>query len=170
MTTYSTLTQIVERAGPLDFRRSSRYVMQLAADLIEFYRSHPFHGSVSPANTYLDQGGRLHLGSPDAQLSHYYIAPEEILSHQECDERTDIYNLGATFYFCVAGEPPFTEGSVSEILLQHHLAEPPRLQDRRPEIPDELAALCSHMLAKDRAMRCPSAQHVIAVLREWLDE
>ena len=165
-----TLTQIVHRAGPLDFVRSSRYVVQLAEELVEFYRSHPFHGGVSPHNTTLDESGRLHLGPPGGQLSPHYVAPEQSLSQQTLDERTDIYSLGATFTFCLTGEPPFTGGLVSEILAQHHLSQLPNLQERRPEIPDELASLCRHMLTKDRTQRCPSAEHVIAALRKWLGE
>jgi serine/threonine protein kinase len=144
--------------------------VQLAEDLVDFYQSHPFHGGVSPNNTYLDDRGRLHLGSPGGQLSPHYIAPEQSLSRQVLDERTDIYSLGATFTFCLTGEPPFIKGLVSEILLQHHLAEPPRLKERRPDIPDELSSLCSYMLTKDRSQRCPSAEYVVAVLRKWLGE
>lgn len=170
MTAPSTLTQIVERAGPLDFVRSSRYVVQLAEDLVDFYQSHTFHGGVSPNNATLDVSGRLHLGPPGGELSPHYIAPEQSLSHQILDVRTDMYSLGATFTFCLTGEPPFTDGLVSEILLQLHLSEPPNLKERRPGIPEELASLCSHMLTKDRTLRCPSAEYVIAVLRAWLGE
>jgi serine/threonine protein kinase len=168
MTLTSSLEQIVVRSGALDFRRASHYVVELAEDLADCYRSHAFHGAVSPANTWLDPSGRLHLGEREAELSHYYLAPEQALHGQKLDEKTDVYSLGATFFFCLTGEPPFARGSVSEILLQHQVAEPPRLEERRPETPVELAKLCAHMLMKDRTMRCPSVQHVIATVSEWL--
>jgi serine/threonine protein kinase len=88
MTLTSSLEQIVVRSGALDFRRASHYVVELAEDLADCYRSHAFHGAVSPANTWLDPSGRLHLGEREAELSHYYLAPEQELFSKVVDGRS----------------------------------------------------------------------------------
>ena len=59
------------------------------------------------------------LGTPD------YIAPEQTLDAQKADIRADIYSLGCTLYYLLAGHPPFQGNSLYEILHAHH-------QDRSP--------------------------------------
>src|SRR5262249_56831051 len=61
--------------------------------------------------------GRV-LGTPE------YLSPEQAQDSHEVDIRSDVYSLGATFYFCLTGQPPLAPGTAAEKLL--------RLQTRRP--------------------------------------
>ena len=45
------------------------------------------------------------------------------------DIRSDIYSLGCTFYFLLAGQPPFPEGTLMQKILQHQQATPKLLGD-----------------------------------------
>lgn len=65
----------------------------------------------------LTQLGSL-MGTPD------YISPEQVRSSRDCDIRSDIYALGCTFYFLLAGQSPFPKGSVTEKLHQQQFEEP----------------------------------------------
>jgi len=47
-----------------------------------------------------------------------YMSPEQCADSHELDGRSDIYSLGAVFYRCVVGRPPFT-GSTTQILHAH---------------------------------------------------
>ena len=48
-----------------------------------------------------------------------YVAPEQAVNSHAVDVRADIYALGATFYFLLAGHPPFPDGTVSQKLIWH---------------------------------------------------
>jgi hypothetical protein len=96
-------------------------------------------------------GGLTHegqmLGTPD------YIAPEQTLDAQKADIRADIYSLGCTLYYLLAGAPPFQGTSLYDILQAHHSTEARPLNLVRPEVPVELAAVVARMMAKDPGRR-----------------
>lgn len=72
--------------------------------------------STGRACTHLTQMGSL-LGTPD------FIAPEQARNFHTCDIRADLYSLGCTLYFLIAGRTPFMGSSFSEKLLEHQLDE-----------------------------------------------
>ena len=47
-----------------------------------------------------------------------YMSPEQCADSHDLDGRSDIYSLGAVFYRCIVGRPPFT-GSTTQILHAH---------------------------------------------------
>src|SRR5262249_14697816 len=60
----------------------------------------------------------LVLGSVD------YMAPEQADDPQQADGRADVYGLGCTLYFLLAGSPPFAGSSVGEKLACHRAHRP----------------------------------------------
>lgn len=83
------------------------------------------------------------IGTPD------YIAPEQIANSRAADIRSDIYSLGGTFYFLLTGVPPFPGGSIVDKLIAHHQRTPRAVNELRPDIPPEVAAIVARMLAKE---------------------
>jgi serine/threonine protein kinase len=59
-------------------------------------------------NTALTVAGAM-LGTPD------YVAPEQTLDAANADIRADIYSLGCTLYYLLAGKPPFQGKSLYEV-------------------------------------------------------
>ena len=55
----------------------------------------------------------------------YVFRPEQARDPRNADIRSDIYSLGCTFFFMLAGRPPFPEGTVLQKLLQHQGDQPP---------------------------------------------
>jgi serine/threonine-protein kinase len=82
------------------------------------------------------------VGTPD------YIAPEQARNSHLADIRSDLYSLGATFYFLLAGRPPFPEGSAVEKLLMHQLDDPQPLEELRPDVPGGVALIIRKLMAK----------------------
>ena len=66
------------------------------------------------------------LGTPD------FIAPEQIRDSQSADIRADIYSLGCTLYFLLAGGPPFARSCIYDTLQAHHSADATPLSQVRP--------------------------------------
>lgn len=83
------------------------------------------------------------LGTP------HFASPEQ-LEEGELDVRSDIYSLGVTLYYMLAGKAPFS-GSVAQVMSQHLHREPPL--DAFADQPEAVVMLLERMLAKDPANR-----------------
>jgi serine/threonine-protein kinase len=82
------------------------------------------------------------VGTPD------YIAPEQARNSHLADIRSDLYSLGATFYFLLTGQPPFPEGSAVEKLLMHQLDDPQPVDELRPDVPPGVVVVIRKLMAK----------------------
>jgi hypothetical protein len=82
------------------------------------------------------------LGTPD------YIAPEQARNSHLSDIRSDLYSLGATLYFLLAGRAPFPEGTAVEKLLMHQLDDPQALEELRPDVPSGVVMIIRKLMAK----------------------
>ncbi len=100
------------------------------------------------------------IGSPG------YVSPEQAAG-DPVDHRTDLYALGCVAYEIFAGTPPFTGPSARALLAAHIVATPEPLAQRRPDLPDELAALVTRCLAKDRNARPQSAAELLPTLARF---
>lgn len=101
------------------------------------------------------------VGTPD------YMAPEQAKNSRQVDIRADLYSLGCTLYFLLAGRPPFAEGTAIEKILKHQLDPVPPLREYRPDVPPEVEKLLLQMLAKRPEERPSSALEVAQGLERW---
>lgn len=95
------------------------------------------------------------LGTP------HFASPEQ-LEERDLDVRSDIYSLGVTLYYMLAGHTPFS-GSLAQVMSQHLHRDPPL--DRLPDVPETVVALLRAMLEKDAGSRPQSPSE----LRERID-
>ena len=98
------------------------------------------------------------MGTPD------FISPEQAVDARNVDGRSDIYSLGMTLYYLLAGHVPFVDGSAEDKLRQHAEAEPRPLSELRGDIPDELEQVFVRMTAKDPNARFQSPKEVADAL------
>src|SRR5262249_2236110 len=97
--------------------------------------------SGSPSSNLTVLGGASVMqGTPE------YMSPEQALDFHSADSRSDLYSLGCTFYFLLAGKPPFSQGTLAEKLMKHQQAKPPSID--RNDLPDGTQALLAKLLAK----------------------
>jgi len=186
----SNLLDVVKKFGPMDCGRAASYMRQIASGLDYAFRNGIIHRDVKPGNILIDRKGtarvldmglarffndhgdqltikyddKIVLGTAD------YVAPEQVANSHSVDIRADIYGLGATFYFLLAGHPPFPTGTVSQKLLWHRTKEPTPIRQIRPEIPEGLAAIVARMMAKDPKARFQTPAQVVAELDAWVPE
>jgi serine/threonine-protein kinase len=109
--------------------------------------------------TVLTPAGPFMLGTPD------YQAPEQAIDFHRADIRADIYGLGCSLYYLLAGQPPFT-GSLAEKLLRHQNAEPPSLTSVRGDIPSPLNTVLRRMMAKKPDERYQTPREVADTLAQ----
>jgi serine/threonine protein kinase len=112
------------------------------------------------ADTALTQTGQV-LGTPA------FMAPEQITGAQATDIRADVYSLGCTLYFLLAGEPPF-RGGMHSLLYAHAHQDAVPLDQVRPDVPAGLAAVVARMMAKDPADRYQTPAEVAKALAPFV--
>jgi WD40 repeat protein len=123
-------------------------------------------GSPAPAGTagarpgagaWLTQDG-LVMGTPD------FIAPEQAADAHAADIRADIYSLGCTLYYLLAGDVPFPADTVVDKLLAHASRTPRPLAEVRRDVPPGLVRVVERMTAKEPAKRYQTPAEVAAAL------
>jgi eukaryotic-like serine/threonine-protein kinase len=108
--------------------------------------------------THPPGGGEVILGTLD------YLAPEQAVDSAGVDGRADVYALGATLYFLLAGHPPFPGPDVRHKLAAKQFSDPPPIHRLRPDVEPGLSQVIESLMARDRLARCPSAAEAAAAL------
>ena len=111
----------------------------------------------TPASGPITQVGAF-MGTPD------FVAPEQANDPRSADVRSDLYSLGCTFYYVLTGQAPFAGATPLAKVMQHHLSDPPALEELRPDAPPALAALIRKLMAKRPEDRFASAADLLAAL------
>ncbi|HZW34087.1 MAG TPA: protein kinase [Isosphaeraceae bacterium] len=137
------------------------------------------HRDVKPENLLMTRRGRIKVADfglcrdlrDDLNLTQtgvtmgtpLYMSPEQAQGHP-LDHRSDLYSMGVTFYYMLAGVPPFHADSAVALALKHVREIPRSLLAHRPDLPIELDRLVMKLMAKDPADRYQSAALMLADL------
>jgi serine/threonine protein kinase len=180
------LSRLAKAKGPLPVSHACSYVQQVALGLQHADEHGMVHRDIKPSNLMLTrQGDRALIKILDFGLAKVrsegativrltdegqmlgtpaYIAPEQIGDARHADIRADIYSLGCTLYYLLAGSPPFEGECLYDVLQAHHSMEAMPLNLKRPEVPVELAALVAKMMAKEPERRFQQPKEVAQAL------
>jgi serine/threonine-protein kinase len=93
-----------------------------------------------------------------------YMSPEQAAGDREIDGRSDLYALGVVAYQMLIGRPPFEASSTPAMLVKHLSERPPAVEQRRADVPRDLARVVMTLLEKDPAARFSSASMMVKVL------
>lgn len=178
------LRMILERRGRLPVAEAIHYLLQVAAGLAHAAARGVVHRDIKPSNIIVTPTGRAKLvdmglarslgPQADGELTHSgvtlgtfdYISPEQALEPRDADVRSDIYSLGCTFYHMLTGQPPVPEGTAAKKLHHHQHVPPLDPRQLNPDIPDEVAAILSRMMAKDPADRYQEPEQLVQHLSQ----
>ncbi|MCS7158839.1 MAG: serine/threonine-protein kinase, partial [Gemmatales bacterium] len=182
------LQELVKAHGPFDVARAVHYLYQAAKGLQHAFSVGLIHRDIKPANLLVSRSGvvklldlglaRFFLDEQDILTRKYdekvlgtadYLAPEQAIDSHVVDIRADIYSLGATFYYVLAGHPPFPEGTVAQKLIWHQTKIPNPISDIRPDVPREVVQLLHAMLAKKPQDRPQTPEDVARALEPLVD-
>jgi predicted Ser/Thr protein kinase len=179
------LREILHSTGPLDLTRALSVLTQVAGALDAAHAQGLVHRDVKPGNIlvvpdsehcYLTDFGLTKAISSDTAFTATgqfvgttdYVAPEQI-EGKELDRRTDVYSLGCVFYECLAGMTPFRRDSDMAVMWAHMQEPPPRVTERRPDLPAGLNAVISTAMAKSKDDRYPSCSTFAAAARSAIE-
>ncbi|MBN9521164.1 protein kinase [bacterium] len=181
------LQDLVKKAGPLDPVRACHYVYGAAVGLQHAHEIGMVHRDIKPGNILLDRAGvvkvldmglaRLTYDTDDHITRKYdenilgtadYLSPEQAEDSHTVDIRSDIYSLGATFYYLLTGSQPFPEGTIPQKLIWHRSRQPKPIRETRPDVPEAVAAVVTRMMAKKPGDRYQNPSEVMAALQPWV--
>jgi serine/threonine-protein kinase len=179
------LQAAVARFGTFSAGEAAAVGVQVADGLVQAAAVGLVHRDIKPANLLVDRRGAakiLDLGivrfAHDDTMSRVngaeiilgtvdYLAPEQAEDCTRVDFRADIYSLGATLYFLLAGHPPYPVADVRQKLAAKRSVDPPPVHDLRPDVPEDFSALLCRLMARDPAVRIPSPAAAVAALHPW---
>jgi len=176
------LRKQVLKYGTLDEVAAASVISQVARGLSYAHGEGLVHRDVKPGNILVTPAGiakLLDVGlagsvleSESTRLGRVvgtmdYMAPEQIRSPDTVGPAADVYGLGCTLYFVLAGQVPFPGGTRQE-KARRQLSEPPLpIQKFAPGVSDAFCRVVEAMMDKDPVQRIGSAQAVIDWLRPW---
>jgi len=174
-----TLKDRVNAFGPLRPAEAAGAVIDIVSGLEAARVAGILHRDVKPSNCFLDNDGSVRIGDFGISLSTlgrdvaserastgfqgtpHFAAPEQ-LRGEPLDVRADIYAVGATLYYLLAGQPPYDGGGDLHQLIARVTDDPvPSPRSLRSEVPSGLAALTIRCLSKAPSER-PQSYAVIA--------
>ncbi len=94
----------------------------------------------------------------------FYMSPEQLREDRNLDQRADIYSLGCILYEMLAGGPPFTGRSLTEVATRILRAPVPSISRVRAGVPPAVDAALARAAAKSVAERFATMQEFAAAL------
>ena len=182
------LRDVIRAEGPFDLARTVDVAMQVADALEHASERDVVHRDIKPSNIVITPAGRARIVdmglarlpqvAEDRDLTvsgmtlgtFDYISPEQARDPRAADVRSDLYSLGCTIFFMLAGRPPFADGTMVQKLLQHQQQAPPSLDDIRPDVPTRFAEIVSRLMAKDPLDRYQRPAVLVADLAAFAEE
>ena len=163
------LAEAISRRGPLGLSQTLEVARQVTLGLAAAHSVGLVHRDIKPANVMLTDGARVKLldfgiaqltGQADPHLTQpsmtigtaAYMSPEQAAGRR-VDAATDLYALGCLIMTMLTGRPPF-EGDQPVVVASHQInSAPPRLLQRRSDVPPALDSLVGALLAKNPSDR-----------------
>lgn len=181
------LYQLVKDKGPLPIDDAVEAIIQSCSGLQHAHDRQLVHRDIKPANLLqmedgsvkiLDLGLALFsLGDDDESLTVMYnervmgtadyLSPEQAVNSHDVDHRADIYSMGCTLYYLLAGHPPFPKGTLAQRIAMHQTQRADCIRESRPECPQSLADICFAMMAKLPEARYQSCNDLVQELKAW---
>jgi serine/threonine-protein kinase len=168
--------------GKLGVARAVPIARQICRAVAAAHAAGVVHRDLKPSNVYLSRAGGeymvkvLDFGvakvAEDDQLTRTdavvgtpaYMSPEQARRANEAGPLCDVYSIGAVMYHMLTGEPPYGKAPASSRFAMLLHEEPPRPREIDPEVPEGIEAVIQHAMARDPALRPPSADALEAEL------
>ena len=176
-----TLTERVQRAGPLPVRELVRIVKDVGHALAYAHGRGVVHRDIKPDNIMLERAtGRAlvldfgisrsmtHAPASASNLTRVgevvgtpeYMSPEQA-SGDVVDGRSDIYSLGLTAYYAATGKVAVTGESTQKILVRQLTERITPIETLRPDLPPALAHAIDRCVEKEPDARFATAEALV---------
>jgi serine/threonine-protein kinase len=170
------LGQRLQQHGPIAPVEVRRILREVADALSYAHNRNVIHRDIKPDNIIIDEEtgramvtdfgiARALTDSGDSRLTATgmaigtpaYMSPEQSAGDSAIDGRSDLYSLGVVGYQMLCGQPPFVANNTPSMLVKHLSEKPIPVDERWPDLPQDLSRAVMMCLEKDPADRFPSA-------------
>jgi len=173
----------LRREKVVKLQNAMRIVEQVARGLRAAHKHGVVHRDIKPENIMLTRRGEVRISDfglaesftqSDRAKSRrpagtpYYMSPEQCRA-EPVDGRSDIYSLGVTFYYMLAGERPYEGPTPAEVMRKHQFEYAKPLREVKSTLPEEVCAVVERMMNKDPQRRYPSCDELLADLDGLLE-
>ncbi len=167
--------------GPIEPLRAIHYILQAAQGLYAAHKIGVVHRDIKPQNILINNKGVVKIvdfglsrskESPTITSSDkfmgtaYYTAPEQVMSSHSADIRSDLYSLGIVLFEALVGYPPYTGGTVVDIILKHQTEDIPSICRIYPSLPYDVDAFMQKAMAKQPEDRFQTPYEFIQALEQ----
>jgi serine/threonine protein kinase len=177
------LAKRLEDMGAMEPEEVRRILREVADALAYAHRRNVVHRDIKPDNILLDADtgramvtdfgiARALTDKNDSRLTATgmaigtpaYMSPEQSAGESEIDGRSDLYSLGVVGYQMATGELPFNAPNTPSMLVKHLSERPVPVENKRPDLPEDLCRVIMLLLEKDPAHRFPDAGSLVVAL------
>jgi serine/threonine protein kinase/Tfp pilus assembly protein PilF len=184
-----TLEARIRRDGPMPLALALEIIEQTARALAAAEVCGVVHRDIKPSNIMLESDpggcativkvidyGIAKIINPDAERgaeltrtgfigTPAFASPEQFAPSEQMkiDTRSDIYSLGATFWYLLSGRVPFVGRTLREVAAKQ-AKELPLQQLKNAHVPARVIALLQSMLAVDPAKRPQTARELLSAI------
>jgi serine/threonine-protein kinase len=177
------LGQRLQQHGPIPPVEVRRILREVGDALAYAHHRNVIHRDIKPDNIIIDEEtgramvtdfgiARALTDSGDSRLTATgmaigtpaYMSPEQSAGDHAIDGRSDLYSLGVVGYQMLCGQPPFVASNTPSMLVKHLSERPVPVDERWPDLPQDLARAVMICLEKDPNDRFPSAAAFSAAL------
>jgi serine/threonine protein kinase len=170
------LGQRLQQHGPVAPVEVRRILREVADALAYAHNRNVIHRDIKPDNIIIDEEtgramvtdfgiARALTDSGDSRLTATgmaigtpaYMSPEQSAGDSAIDGRSDLYSLGVVGYQMLCGQPPFVANNTPSMLVKHLSEKPIPVDERWPDLPQDLSRAVMMCLEKDPADRFPNA-------------
>jgi eukaryotic-like serine/threonine-protein kinase len=155
----------IQRRGPLGAPEAVSVVRSVTCGLSYAAKQGVIHRDIKPSNILRTPTGQVKIIDLGLALQHEfedervtregttvgtvdYMAPEQARDSRATSVQSDLYSLGCTFYYLLAGVAPFPGGDITDKLTRHAKTPAPEIRDLRPDISPVISAIIQRMMAK----------------------
>jgi serine/threonine-protein kinase len=171
------LRDLIRERGQLPIEEAVGYALQACEGLAEAHAAGVIHRDLKPGNLFLAKRGngttvlkvldfgiskvaprpgevaatttRSLMGSP------LYMAPEQMRSSKNVDERADVWSLGLILFELLAGDTAFEGETIPEVCLAVMNGPPAPITRFRKDVPEGLQGVLLKCIEKEREERYP---------------
>ncbi|MBI4834856.1 MAG: protein kinase [Planctomycetes bacterium] len=177
---------IANGISPMEPKTVAKIIRDIASALYYAHTQGLIHRDIKPSNILIDKEGKSYLTDfglakeQDAMEfsltlsgaimgTPYYMSPEQARGEKDkIDPRSDIFSLGATMYYALTGQTPFSGKELYLILEKVVHKEPARPTKWGKHIDRDIETICFKCMEKEASKRYQTAQELSDDLKRYI--
>jgi eukaryotic-like serine/threonine-protein kinase len=174
-----------DQVGPLRVPDAARLFLKLIDGLEAAHWAGLIHRDIKPSNVMItpqgdvklldmglaraldDKGGLTRANTVLGTID--YASPEQLGDATKADARSDLYSVGCTLYFALAGKAPFDGGDMINKIYRQRMDDPEPIEKRARGVPAAFGAIVRKLMNKEPRERYQDCAELRVDLVRWTD-